>query len=248
MVQSVDRALELLNYLKVEDKGFGVTELANKMGIAKSTVHRLLASLEKQNYVKKLENQGTYVLGLKFIEMGQVVVGRLKIIETAKPLLQKLTNEVGEITHLGMLEGFELVYIDKVEANSTIRIYSQTGRRAPLHCTGIGKCLLAYFPEEKLNAFFKEAELNSFTPNTFTKEDELRKELKTIRGQGYAFDNEEHEEGIRCVAAPIFNHQGEVIYAISATGPVSRMSVEKANNSISLVKETAQKISERIGY
>lgn len=248
MVQSVDRALEILEHLKQSPNGLGITDLSRKLGVAKSTVHRLITTLEGHRYVKKISPQGTYQLGLKFLEMNHIVVERLDIIELAHPILDELTKNTLEIAHLGMLDDYELIYIDKVETNSTIRIYSQTGRRAPMHCTGIGKALLAFFPEQKLERFLQQSELTKFTPHTFSDQNLLKNELSLIRDQGYSLDNEEHEESIRCVAAPIFNHLGEVRYAISVTGPSNRMSDQRMDVIIPIVKEAAEKISRQIGY
>ncbi|WP_078593829.1 IclR family transcriptional regulator [Evansella clarkii] len=248
MVQSVDRAMIILDCLKESPKGLGVTDLSKKLGVAKSTVHRLLSTLEKHRYVKKVNNEGIYQLGLKFLEMNHAVMENMNIVELAHPILDELTKTVAEITHLVMLENFELVYIDKVESTSTIRIYSQTGRRAPMHCTGVGKAMAAYFPEKKLERFFSHTDWKAFTPYTITKEEDFRAELDRIREKGYSLDDEEHEEGIRCVAAPVFNHQGEVQYAISATGPTNRMNNKRIEEIIPLVKKAAYKISKAIGY
>ena len=248
MVQSVDRALKILDLLKDREEGLGITEISHQMGIAKSTAHRLITTLEHHHYVKKTSENGVYSLGLKFIEMTQHVLETMDIVTIARPLLQKLTKETREISHLCMLDGDELVYIDKVESQSTIRIYSQTGRRAPMYCTGVGKVLLSYFPEHKLAKYLQSTELTAFTENTLTTPEEIKQELAATRAQGYAKDEEEHELGIRCVAAPVFNHLGEVPYAISVTGPTTRMTDERMKEIIPQVMHTANEVSRNIGY
>lgn len=248
MVQSVDRAMIILDHLKRSPKGLGVTELSRRLLVAKSTIHRLLNTLEKHSYVKKANNDGIYQLGLKFLEMNEAVIENLDIVQLAHPVLEKLTNEVSEITHLAMLENFELIYIDKVESNSTIRIYSQTGKRGPLHCTGVGKAIAAYFPEQKLERFFEKTELKRFTQNTLTSKQAFKNELKKIRANGYSMDNEEHEEGIRCVSVPVFDHLGDVHFAISLTGTINRMTEQRLEEIIPLIKKSAQDISKQIGY
>lgn len=248
MVQSVDRAMVILDHLKESPNGLGVTEIARKLEVAKSTVHRLLATLEKHRYVKRVNSNGIYQLGLKFIEMNHSVIENLNIVELAHPVIKELTEEISEITHLGMIDGFEFIYIDKVESNSTIRIYSQTGRRAPIYCTGIGKAIAAFFPEHKLQQYLSVTDLKAYTEHTITSKDQFIKEMEQVRKVGYVFDNEEHEEGIRCVAAPVFNHHGEVVYAISATGPLTRMDDRRIEKILPLLKEAGSEISRRIGY
>ncbi|PYZ95919.1 IclR family transcriptional regulator [Alteribacter lacisalsi] len=249
MVQSVDRALEILEHLKKAPDGLGITELSNKLGTAKSTVHRLVKTLQKHDYVKTGRTDGIYELGLKFLEMNHTVVENLDIVSLANPILRELTKETSEITHLVMLDDMELVYIDKVEANATtIRIYSQTGKRAPIHCTGVGKAIAAYFSPEEYERYFARTEMKRFTPYTITTKEDFLKETALIRKNGYAMDNEEHEEGIRCVAAPIFEHNGIVRHAISMTGPVSRMSDERLEKIIPMIKEAAMTISRKLGY
>ena len=219
VVQSVDRALRILELLKEHPSGQGVTEVANFLEVAKSTAHRLLLSLERHGYVQKVGRESTYRLGLKFIEMNYFVVKHLNIVEIAKPIIEKLSKDTGEIVHLVMLDNQQVVYIDKVDNQSAIRIYSQVGRRAPLYCTAVGKSILAYRNEEEVLEYIDQVPFKRFTEHTFVNGEDLIKELHAIKTRGFSYDNEEHELGIRCVAAPIFDYTGEVQYAISVTGP-----------------------------
>ncbi|GAA0321466.1 IclR family transcriptional regulator [Bacillus carboniphilus] len=248
MIQSVDRALYILDILKNNPRGLGVTEIAGRLEVAKSTAHRLLASLEEHGYVQKVGKEANYRLGLKFIEMNQVVVENLNVVELARPYLEQLSSATGEIVHLVMLDGYEIVYIDKVDNSSTIRIYSQIGRRAQLHCTGVGKAILAYYDDTRINEFIKNNDFRSYTENTITDGQALLQELKYIRESGISYDKEEHEPGIQCVAAPIKDHQNNVQYAISVTGPLTRMTQEKLKECIPKLKETVNHISRQLGY
>ncbi|MCG7345527.1 IclR family transcriptional regulator [Sporosarcina sp. ACRSL] len=248
MVQSVDRALRILELLKEHPNGQGVTEVANFLQVAKSTAHRLLLSLERHGYVQKVGRESTYRLGLKFIEMNYFVVKHLNIVEIAKPLIEKLSKETGEIVHLVMLDNQQVVYIDKVDNLSAIRIYSQVGRRAPLYCTAVGKCILAHRDEEELYSYINQVQFKRFTEHTLANGEELVEELHAIRTRGYSYDNEEHELGIRCVAAPIFDYKGEVQYAVSVTGPLYRMSDDILKNTIPKLRETVEEISTKIGF
>ena len=248
MVQSVDRALRIIELLKEHPSGQGVTEVANFLQVAKSTAHRLLQSLERHGYVQKVDRDSTYRLGLKFIEMNYFVVKHLNIVEIAKPLIEKLSKETGEIVHLVMLDNQQVVYIDKVDNLSTIRIYSQVGRRAPLYCTAVGKCILAYKNEEEVLGYINQVDFKRFTEHTFATGEELVKELHAIKTRGYSYDNEEHELGIRCVAAPIFDYKGEVQYAVSVTGLLDRMTDEILKDTIPKLLETVEEISIKMGF
>lgn len=248
MVQSVSRALEILELLKKKPRGLGVTEIAHQLEVAKSTAHRLLMSLEEFGYVQKSIKDSIYCLGLKFIEMNGIVVENLNVVNIARPLLEQLGKDTGEIVHLVMLDGNEIVYIDKVDNDSSFRIYSQIGRRAPLYCTGVGKCILANLTEKEIDKLLSNTTLTKLTQHTLTEVKDLKKEFQTIRKNSFSYDNEEHELGIRCIAAPIFDHTGKVQYAISITGPASLMTDEKLSQYIPDLKETAAEISRRLGY
>jgi DNA-binding IclR family transcriptional regulator len=248
LIQSVDRALQILEFLRKNPRGLGVTEISISLQVAKSTAHRLLMSLEEHGYVQKFGRESTYRLGLKFIEMNYTVTKNLNVLEIARPFIESLSKETGEIVHLVTLEGQEIIYIDKVENSSTIRIYSQIGRRGPLHCTAVGKSILAFLDEREANQLMDKIELTGFTDHTLTTREALATELATIKKDAYSYDNQEHEMGIRCVGAPIFEHNGRPQYALSVTGPLDRMSDEILQHHIPLLKETAKKISRSLGY
>lgn len=248
MIQSVDRALKILDFLKNNPKGYGVTEVATHLQIAKSSAHRLLATLVEHNYVQQIENQD-YILGLKFIEMNQYVISNLDILSIAHPLIEGLCQEIDEIVHLVQLRDFEVVYIDKVENNQSIRIYSQIGRTAPLYCTGVGKVIMAYQEPQYIDNYLNfQKEFTQFTPYTVKNSGELMERLHQIRKNGFGYDNQEHELDIRCVAAPIFDYQNKVQFAISVTGPIQRMTDEKVQKLIPYVLECTQQISKKLGF
>jgi len=248
LIQSVDRALQILELLRKNPRGLGVTEISIALKVAKSTAHRLLISLEEHRYVQKFGRESTYRLGLKFIEMNYIVTTNLNVVEISRPFLEKLSSETGEIVHLVLLDGQEIVYIDKVENSSTIRIYSQVGRRGPLHCTAVGKSILAYLGDEESSQLLNQIELTRHTDHTLTTREALEKELVTIKANSYSYDNEEHEMGIRCVGAPIMDHNGRPQYALSVTGPVDRMSDKILEHHIPMLKDTAKKISRSLGF
>ncbi len=247
-VQSVDRALLIIDLLEQNPEGIGVTELSNQMKLAKSTVHRILVSLQNKGLAKKLELTDKYILGLRFIELGGQVVGSLNVRSISEPLLKELSEKTGETVHLGIIDEGEVVYIDKIERTSNIRMYSRIGVRAALHCTGIGKAMLAYLPKEEVEKNIIKSGLKPYTPNTITTRTAFWKEMELIRKQGFSTDNEEHEPGICCTGSPIFNHDNKVIAGISIAGPQIRMNGEKLENCKKLITIYAKEISKRLGY
>jgi DNA-binding IclR family transcriptional regulator len=215
--------------------------------LAKSTVHRLLQTLAGHGYAVRDPVSGRYHLGLKFLELGAIVSSHLTIQMIARPHLQRLMEASRETAHLGLLEGREVVYADKIECPQTIRMYSRIGRRSPLHCTALGKALLAYQPEPVLGDLLR-AGLHRNTPRTITGARRLREELQRIRDEGYALDNEEFEEGLRCVAAPVRGHTETVVASVGIAGPATRLEPARLPALIKHVKEAAEAISAALGY
>lgn len=247
MIQSVQRAMGILEEFSLKEKELGVTEIAKRVGLNKSTCFGLLNTLQALGYVEQNADNGKYRLGLKLFLLGQVYEAGLEIRDIAGPFLRHLADLFQETVHLVVREGMNAVYVDKVEGPQGIRMYSQVGRRVPLHATGVGKALLAFFSERDFNTVVAKG-LTRFTVNTVTDEAKLRSQVALIRQRGYSIDDEEIEIGLRCVAAPIFNHRGEAIAAFSVAGPSMRMTYEKINELTRMVRETSLKISTRLGY
>lgn len=246
-VQSVDRALLILDILQENPKGLGVTELSYQLEVSKSTVHRLLMSLLKKGFVKQDEESQKYQLGLRLIELSQTVSDNLDIRKLASNFLYHLAKTTGETAHLVIMENNELVYIDKIESSETIRMFSNIGKRAPMHCTGVGKAILAFLPEEKIHQVIDEKGLQKFTEKTIIEKEAMLAHLQEIKKRGYSFDDEEHELGIKCAAAPIFNHNGEVVAGISVAGPIMRVDEEKLEKIASEVLIISKEISKLLG-
>lgn len=248
LIQSVDRAMKILDVFSLKEKELGVTEIANRLGLHKSTVFGLLGTLEHWGCVEQNQHTGKYHLGLKLFELGNRVKEGLDLRALALPFLQELVERYRETVHLVVHDRGEVVYIEKVEGPSAIRMYSQVGHRAPMHCTGVGKAILAFRPKQEVDALIQTKGLRPFAPNTITDPQRLHAELNMIRQKGYSFDNEEIEIGLRCVAAPVIDYQNKVVAAISIAGPSTRMTDEQMQNLIIPIKETALKISQRLGY
>lgn len=248
LVQSLDRALDLLETLVEADEPVGVTELSQSINLHKSTVYRLLATLKHRGYVEQDAKTNDYRVGLKLFEVGSAVLNKMDLRQQVKPYLEKLMEETKETVHLGVLDQHEVVYIDKVESSETIRMYSKIGRRVPVHCTSLGKVLLAYSAEEEVQAAVEERGLPKFTEHTITDPVEFQTVLAKVREQGYAVDNEEQEHDIRCLSGPVFNYDGKIVAAFSISGPISRMTEERVEMLSQRIVEYSRMISASFGY
>jgi len=198
--------------------------------------------------VEQEPNNQRYQLGLKVIELGMAKLHQMDLAREATPYLKELVNQCNETVHLGVLEEGEVLYLAKEESSQTIRMISYVGKRAPLHCTALGKVLLAYLSAEERKEILGEKVLPRLTENTITDKKELEKELSKVREQGFALDREENEKDIRCVAAPIRNYQGEVIAAISISSPIFRIDKNAQSDLKEALLETSKEISKRLGY
>ena len=245
VVQSVDRALTILEAIG-EGKN-NLLEISKYLGLNKSTVHRLLHTLIYKGYVVQKEDT-KYHLSSKLLHLSQQVVKDLDIIEIAKPHLKDLNTLSEEVVHLVMFEAGEAVYIDKMEAKSNIRMYSYIGKRIPLYSSAVGKAYLAFADEMKRQSYLDSFDhIEALTEFTLTK-DGLINELSDIEKRGYALDREENELGVICVAAPIYDHRGEILYAISISTPKFRLTDDKLEAYGQAVVDVTNKISKVLGY
>jgi DNA-binding IclR family transcriptional regulator len=252
LVQTIERASSILDILGQSPQGISIRELSTKIKLPKGTTHRLLSSLSYFGYVRQDSKTRNYLLGLKLVELGQLLLGQLDLRKEAEPFLRDLAERTKETVHLVFLDRNEIVYIDKVETeqnSSGLKMASRVGLRNPAHSSAVGKVLLAHFPEEELKNFIKEKGLAKRTENTIIDPTQLKDHLKSVRAQGYAIDDEENEKGIRCVAAPIYNEVGKTVAAISISGPAFRITKKVIQESLKKeVIETALKVSQRLGF
>jgi IclR family transcriptional regulator, KDG regulon repressor len=247
-VQSVNRALRILEILRGFPNGLGVTEISIRLDVAKSTAHRLLSSLMEEGFVQKDQETERYRLGLKLLQLGYEVSKSMDIRRVAAPFMERLVDLTGETVHLAIYDHGEIVYIDKLESKATIRMYSRVGLRAHSHCTGLGKAILSCLPREEMDLVIEKYGLPKFTETTLITRETLMEALDAAKDIGYAFDDEEHEEGVRCAAAPIFNFEKTVIAGISVAGPITRISQERLKTMGLQVKQIALEISREMGY
>ncbi len=247
-VQSVERALSILEVLANYRDGLGVTDISEKVDLHKSTVYRLLSTLISMDYVIQDKETNRYMTTFKLYELGNKRVESMDILTASKPYTKKLMESLNEVVHLVVRENNKIIYIDKVEANNTIRMASTIGKRSPMYCTSVGKAMLAYFSDEEVEKVWNASNVVKLTPNTIVDYDMFRIELEKVRANGYALDNEENEDGVRCIGAPIFDRNKQIAGAISISGPIFRVSEEKLDIISSEVIKYANLISRELGY
>lgn len=246
--QVVDRVVDILEAFTRLGPELGVSDISRALGLKKATTHRLLASLRRRGIVAQDAATRRYRLGMKLWELGQMATTQVDWLERVRPHLQQLTDRVGETTHLAVLNDGQVLYVDKVESTRSLRMPSQVGRRLPAHCTGVGKALIAFLPEEVVRGMVARRGLPGFTRNTITDPGELEAELARIRERGYSVDNEEIEEGLVCLGAPVRDHTSHVVAAVSMAGPSSRVRPETIESHARAVVEIAQAMSAALGH
>jgi IclR family KDG regulon transcriptional repressor len=250
-VRAVERALELLEAFSVAEPEFSLTELSGRLGLNASTVFRLLVTLQGRGYVEQSPENGHYRLGPASLRLGSVFLAQADLRRRLTPLLVALRDECRETVHLATLdrERMEVVYLEKLEGLLPIGLMgSRVGGRSQAYCAGLGKAMLAHEPPEAVEAFYQARGLRTHTPQTITTLEVLSRELAEIRRRGHALDNAEHEPGVKCVAAPVWNHRQEVGGAISVAGPAERIERLIAEEGlIEKVKAVAAEASELMG-
>jgi DNA-binding IclR family transcriptional regulator len=248
-VQSLERAFDLLEALAGAGE-LGVTELASRTGLVPSTAHRLLHTLTKRGYVTHSAQTGRYLLGYKIVEIASGMEHRLtRLRAAARPHLESIQGATGESTNLTVLDADRVVYVDQVEGTRSVRMFTAVGTAALAHTTGAGKAILASFPGDVVTSLYGGREpLKRLTPRTLVTIEALEDDFLRIRRRGYAIDNEEHEEGVGCVAAPLFDHTGAPCAAISVSGPTARILHADTAELGALLLDHAGQISGALGF
>ena len=248
-IRSVQRALTVLRTFLAHDSGISASLLSQETGLDPSTVFRLLVTLEAQGFVEVDPKSGKYQPGVVLLELGSRFLKNNDIRSRSIGHLERLRDRFGETVHLTVLDGNEVVYLEKLAGLRPIGFMSsRVGDRNPAHCTGVGKALLAYLPDAELARRYPNGRLKRYTAHTITSLKALRAELKSVRSLGYAVDQEEHEEGVKCVAVPTFDHQG-IAAAVSVSGPVDRMEDHLAHDElIGALLDAARQISAQMGW
>jgi len=247
-IHSVKRAIQILNSLTLQNKELGITELSKKLNLHKSTVHRILVTLEDENMVAKNQISQKYRLGMKLFELGNIAKEQIEIKNIAFPIMEELAKKTEESIDLNIIIDEKRVSIEKIDSPHDVRRIIQLGKSLPLYCGGSGKAILAFLPASEIERIIKKENLVFLGPATITDPVILREHLKEIRKKGYAMSFEERILGSASVAAPIFDYKGNVIASISISGPITRFTKKKIPEFISLVKEAAKDISKILGY
>ena len=246
--QVLERAVSLLGCFSANESELGLTELATRSGLHKSTAYRILDVLRGNRLVEFNPSTRRYHLGLRLFELGALAVSRLNLTTIAQPELEWLVEQSGETAHLCVLDGVDVVYLVKVQSARALSMPSSVGRRNPAHCAGVGKAILAFLQQDRLHAILKEMRFAPVTPMTLISRDKLLKDLKETRRRGYAIDRGEMHEELRCVGVPVFDHSGTVVAGISIAGPWFRMTDSAIPKLAEHTLAAANRISRQLGY
>lgn len=246
-LSSVGTAIQLLKAFSEEQVDIGISELARRLGVAKSTAHRLAATLAAEGLLEQDRESEKYRLGIALFRLGALVRRRMDISSQGRPYIYALREKTNETVHLAILDGSEIMYVYNLESTQAIRMRSDLGVRKPAYCTAEGQAILAFQPQSVIDAVIAQG-LIARTPQTITDPAELIKALAVVRQRGCAIENEESEIGMRGISAPIRNDAGEVVAAVGLAGPVTRLSKKVTATFVPFVIETADLVSSRLGY
>ena len=247
-LSTVRNAARLLKVFRSREADLGVSELARRLGLGKSTVHRMLTTLVAEGLIEQNPRTGGYRLGIVMFELGEAVRVHMDLHAAAGPVLGELRAQTGESSQVGVLDGHEVVYVDRLESTHSLRLFTETGRRVPVHCTSSGKVLLTYLPEARRHAVLRAAPMTALTPHTITDPERLAAELARVRRRGWAEAINEREIGVASIAAPVRDISGEVVAAISIGVPLARCSVMSLRRLAPVIVEAAEAASRRLGW
>lgn len=246
-LSSVANAMRLVKAFSDDNFEIGVSDLAKRLGLAKSTVHRLASTLVRERFLERSAGDGKYRPGLLLFELGSLVRRKMDVSAEARPMLKSLQDRTGETVHLAVLDDHSVLYINRIESRRAIRMGFGLGVRAPLHCTAPGKALLAFQPEEFIAETIARG-LPRRTPGTITHPQAFRQELAVIRARGYALEDEEIEAGLRSIATVVRNDTGRVIASIGIAGPAHRLTKRVLLSYARDLVAAAEAVSQRLGY
>lgn len=247
-MKSLSKAIDTINAV-AEAGSAGIRQLSNITGYPPSTIHRITATLVDRHYFQQDPITKQYSLSFRFLELGTRVQQKIHLTSIARPHIEQLVAETRESVNLAVRDGDSMVYLDIAQSNhSMLQLFTRPGARVPLYATGVGKLFLSKMDKSELNAYFERSNLTSFTPYTLVEKDIIIKDLKRIRNLGYSVENEEMEEGVRCVAALILDHQRKPAASISITGAAMRVTADRIELFGNLVNSCASAISRQLGY
>ena len=241
-IQSLARGLKVLEIMAEMNDGIGVTELADRLEVNKATASRLVHTLLDHGFVEQASDGRRFQLGPVLVQLSRSVINRMPLRETAKPYLHKLVKITGECAHLAIYAQGQALYIDQVESDATLRVNAEVGHMAPLYCTALGKVLLAFgdspLPED----------LEMRTAATIITREKLVLELEKVRKQGFAIDDEEYDEGVRCIAVPVFDFRNKIVGAVGISGPAARVSLDRLEKLAGQVMQIGLELTDRLKF
>ncbi|MBI4790583.1 MAG: IclR family transcriptional regulator [Chloroflexi bacterium] len=247
-IGSLQRAIDILNLFDSQTPELGTTDIAKSLGLHKSTVASLIYTLEANGYLRQNPNTRKYRLGFRLVERASAMLEHVEIRQVAYPFLLELRNKWNETVNLAVLDGHEIVYVERFLGTKALGMRSEVGYRAPAHSTALGKAILACYPTTYAQSLIKQFGLAAVTPKTITDPDQFCAELEKTREQGFSVDDEENEIGGRCVAVPIFDHAGKAVAAVSISSPTARLPLDQVGEAGAMVRDTARAISRNLGY
>ena len=247
-VKSIEKAIKLINTLAASNQAMSLQELSNQTGFAKSTIHRLLATLRANDMVEQSMQDGRYQLGIRLFELGCAISNNWNVAAIARPYMQNIANELNESVCLAVLSRGEALIMSFLESTSAFHVVSTVGSRLPAHCTVQGKILLSYLSPSQVRHIIRERGMQIYTPHTIHSIEALESELQVTRERGYALDNSEFHIGLHSVAAPILNHAGEVTYSIAVVSMFHSVESPEFQRAKQLIIEAAADISHVLGH
>lgn len=247
-VQSIERALAILEHISKLDNGVRVSDLAADLDLPIPTVHRIVSFLEHKGYLEQEIETKRYFLGLKILELQGLLVNRFRIVDFALPELKKIAYEYGETVHLGVLADGDVVYVESLEGANNVISKAPIGSRAPIHSTALGKALVAWRPWSEVQEILRVKGMHKQTANTIDNEDVFKLELESVRNNGYALDCNERSVISHCIAVPIWNYRKEVEAAVSVSIPSHTFGETRKQTIVAYLKDVSEKVSRSIGF
>lgn len=246
-VRAVERALQILNSFDDEHSERGVSEISTLVGLHKATTHRILTTLLNYGFIERSSDGLKYRLGMQLVDLGFKVTRRMDLRREALPFISNLAQKIDEAVDLSVFDQMQVLYVEMIQSHHALTIAATVGQRLPAYCTASGKLFLSMFPADQLEEYLKRP-LQSFTRNTITDPDMIKKNLEEVRNNGFALDDEEFEVGVRAIAAPIFNQNKNIVAAVGIPGPASRLTHERLLEITPPLLQTTTEISNRLGW
>jgi DNA-binding IclR family transcriptional regulator len=245
-VPAIERGMAVLEVVARSKSGLTFSQIARSLDFPKSSIHTLLLTFERQGYLARSETSGRYLCGTKLVTLANFAIESMALREKAAPLLRALSKQANLTVHLAMLDSGAASLIAKVERLGSQRVATWIGKKIAVHCTSLGKCLIAYQPETEVERLVSQHRLVRYNENTISSWNRLKQELKRVREQGWAVDDEEEEIGFRCIGAPVFNASGEAFAAISVSGNLDEIRLDNCEKIAAMVKRTADELGRQL--